>query len=63
MTLRATIFLLAEDPDDLSWMDDLRRGLAQRLSRGADDHRAAGRTELADTLDAAALRFDPHLSN
>lgn len=60
---RPAVYLLSEDPDDLCWVDDLRRGLAQRLSRGADGHRAAGRHELADTLDAAALRFDPALVN
>lgn len=60
---RPAVFLLVEDPDDLCWMDEMRRNLAKHLSRGADGHRAAGRTELADTLDAAALRFDPHLSN
>lgn len=60
---RPAVYLLIDDPADLPWMEEMRRGIAQTLSRGADGHRAAGRAELADTLDAAALRFDPILKN
>ena len=58
-----SILLLPGSEADTAWMDDLRRNIARRLSIGADQHRAAGRDETADRLDAAALRFDPALKN
>lgn len=62
MTLPA-VLLLADDESELDQLDALRRNIARALSIGADQHRAAGRTELADSLDAAAVRFAPESVN
>lgn len=57
------VYFLCDDDSDLPWMQDLARGIAQTLSRGADSHRAAGDHETADRFDAASLRFCPALRN
>lgn len=54
-----TVLILTEDDSDIPWLEDLARGIALTLSRGADSHRAAGDHETANTLDQAAIRFDP----
>lgn len=57
------VLLIADDPDDVAALEILRRNIARSLSAGADQHRAAGRHDVADRLDAAALRFDPAMRN